>query len=291
LLDHLPHERPAATVDDRWAIVAIDSNATGTTAAPGVQSPTHSAAVAFRILLRALRRSCGDDSDRLARLVLPIVNEQSGLALVGQTLDFTERFDIPPGVAGPAAVFTAAGLLPASVMGLDIVRLLQGAAAMNERFGLAPIGDNPPLDFAGILKLMRRRVSKAAVRFATFSRGGRAVGKFCETLANGDNLRSEISDSRFQNVDLQSAAPPLRVQLIVESVRRDRIAIHPDDASANPLARSIPDLNAAAIEARKAALAAAGQSSVEIKLASLDEFSLGQLFQMLIIARVLESRL
>jgi hypothetical protein len=54
------------------------------------------------------------------------------------------RFDAPPGL-GAAAVFSAAGLLPAAIAGIDVVRLLEGAVAMHRRFREAPAAENPVL--------------------------------------------------------------------------------------------------------------------------------------------------
>jgi glucose-6-phosphate isomerase len=82
--------------------------------------------------------------------------------------------------------------------------------------------------------------------------------------------------------------------LVVESVRRDRIAVELDDASVDPLTeivgKTLAELNANAVELSKAASTATGHPSIDIYLPALDEFSLGQLFQMCIIARVLETR-
>ncbi len=312
LLDLLPHQPPGATVNDRWGIIAIDSECR--TSAASCDDETTPAAAAFGILLAALRRSCRDAPERLERLVMPIARPQSRLAGECEPLAIGERFQIPPETCTATAVFSAAGLLPASVMGLDIVRLLQGATAMNERFHSAPIGDNPPLDFAGILELMRRRGGgMTRPQFFASSRGAAAVAEWCGGLWESENWKSQISNSKseisdsksqisnleFQISNSKSQIPDsdmdrrgLTVNLIVESVRRDRIAVEPVDANATLLGevgKSLPELNADTVESAKAA--AASRPTVDIKLPALDEFSLGQLFQMLIIARVLEARL
>ncbi|HEY2146459.1 MAG TPA: hypothetical protein VGH32_00885, partial [Pirellulales bacterium] len=189
LLDLLPHEPPAATVDDRWGIIAIDSDCR--TSAASCDDETTPAAAAFGILLAALRRSCRDDPERLGQLILPVASLQSRLACEFESLAIGERFQIPPEICGAMAVFSAAGSLPASVMWLDIVRFLQGGAAMNERFHSAPIGDNPPLDFAGILELTRRRGGGITrPRFIASSRGAVAVAEWCGRLWESANSKS-----------------------------------------------------------------------------------------------------
>jgi hypothetical protein len=47
-----------------------------------------------------------------------------------------------------ASVFTAASLLPAAIAGIDVVRLLEGAAAMARRFREAPAESNPVVSLA-----------------------------------------------------------------------------------------------------------------------------------------------
>ena len=47
-------------------------------------------------------------------------------------------FPMPDGVGGRFSVLSAVGLLPAAVLGLDVEKLLEGAAAMNEHFRTAP---------------------------------------------------------------------------------------------------------------------------------------------------------
>ena len=70
--------------------------------------------------------------------------------LLSTALGCPDVFQIPDGVGGRFSILTAVGLLPAAIMGLDIVRLLEGAAAMNEHFCTAPVGENVVLDFTAV---------------------------------------------------------------------------------------------------------------------------------------------
>ncbi len=58
--------------------------------------------------------------------------------------------------ASVSGVFSAAGLLPAAVAGIDVVRLLEGAAAMHRRFREAPPDANPVLGCASVGPWLRR---------------------------------------------------------------------------------------------------------------------------------------
>lgn len=54
-------------------------------------------------------------------------------------------FDVPDGVGGRFSALTPVGLLPAAMVGIDIVGLLDGAAAMDRRCRAADIRKNPAL--------------------------------------------------------------------------------------------------------------------------------------------------
>jgi len=58
-----------------------------------------------------------------------------------------ESFSLPSPQES-AGVFTAASLLPAAIAGIDVVRLLEGAAAMARRFREAPAEANPVVSLA-----------------------------------------------------------------------------------------------------------------------------------------------
>jgi glucose-6-phosphate isomerase len=106
---------------------------------------------------------------------------------------------------------------------------------------------------------------------------------------------SEITDFNSPISDFNSEIHGLNINLVVESVRRDRIVVgatqHDDDQVNNLAGKTLPELNAAAIQAAKAADATAGRPSVDIRLPALDEGGLGQLFQMLMLAAEVERRL
>ena len=123
---------------DDWGIIVISKS-----------GGTLETAVAFRVFLDALRKSCGGDQEKLRRRVIPVTGESGRLRDLAEALGCHDVFPIPDGVGGRFSVLSAVGLLPAAVMGLDVHHLLEGAAAMNERFRTAPPLENPVLDYVG----------------------------------------------------------------------------------------------------------------------------------------------
>ena len=72
--------------------------------------------------------------------------------------DAARRFRCPTASAGGFRCCRRSGLLPAALLGLDIEKLLAGAAAMNEHFRTAPPGENV------VLQLRRRVPSDGRAR-------------------------------------------------------------------------------------------------------------------------------
>ncbi len=107
---------------DRWGLIVADETA--------ASSP------AMAILRERLDAAVGGDERLLA---------DRFMRLDGGGTPADGRPSSGEGTASGAEVFTAAALLPAAIAGIDVVRLLKGAAAMQQRFAEAPEDANPPL--------------------------------------------------------------------------------------------------------------------------------------------------
>ena len=229
---------------DRWALVVVNERGSAETA------------TVFRA---ALRDAVAGDERLLAERVVSI-RDTSGLVDESVGRGSPAAFTIPGGVRGGFAVFTAVGLLPASIAGCDVVRLLEGAAAMNRRFREAPVADNPVLQFAAVSRVAAAGSGAAGRGVASTSRQLTAVGAWC------DRLRS----SSVGTVGAGRGVPP--ASLAVAECRRDRLVLpSPEPAAAGQ--------------------GGDGGATAEIHLPRLDEHAVGQLLQMLMLARAIEDRL
>ena len=233
---------------DRWALVLVDDGGSAETAA---------VATVFRA---ALRDAVGGDEQRLADRVVSITGTTGLVAASEVRTDSSAAFVVPAGVRGGFAVFTAVGLLPASIAGCDIVRLLEGAAAMNRRFREAPVADNPVLQFAAVSRVAAAGSGAAARSLASTSRQLAAVVAWC------DRLRS----ASVGTVGAGRGVPP--ASLAVAECRRDRLPVASSGSDAADLVR-------------------AEGPPAEIHLPRLDEHAVGQLMQMLMLATAIEDRL
>ena len=249
---------------DQWAIIV------GGTTDDGLGMAT-----ATRLLLASLFESVGGDRVALADRLVPITTHAGGLANLAASLGSTSVFTIPEDVGAGASLFTPLGLLPAAVAGIDVVRQLQGAAAMNRRFREAPLAENPVLQFAGVSRHIAEQEGMARVLVSPSSQldaVGRWHGRLTATAHRGKTLTTK---------------------LVVREPRRDPLVVPALPAcatNADGLDRLTGtfwlDLLAAALQNE----ARSPSPTDTILLPRVDEHSIGQLLQFLVLANLVASR-
>jgi glucose-6-phosphate isomerase len=287
---------------DRWAIVVISKS-----------GGTLETAAALRIFLKPLQKSLGDDRALVAQHVVPVTGDRGRLIELAKAFGCKDIFDIPDGVGGRFSILTAVGLLPASILGIDIVRLLEGAAAMNERFRTAPafnnrsqLGENPVLNYVGVCHLMEEQRGATIRLLSTWGKGLEAAGLWYDQLLSESLGKQEHGATPITVVntrDLHSRGQQhqegrrdkLITNVIAETVRRDRLAIERSDLDQDKLnelaGKTLPDIMSAAIQGTNQAYADDKRPTADLRLYGLDEHSMGQFFQMMMLATVVEGRL
>ena len=280
---------------DDWGIVVVSKS-----------GGTLETAVAFRIFLDALKKSCGGDMEKVRRRVIPVTGESGRLRDLANRLGCNDIFPIPDGVGGRFSVLSAVGLLPAVIMGLDVQHLLEGAAAMNERFRTAAPLENPVLDYVGFSRLMETRRGATIRVLSTWGKNLESVGLWYDQLlaeSLGKNGQGATPLTVVNTRDLHSRGQQhqegrrdkLITNLVVEHTDRDPVAIERseyDEDKLNSLSgKTLPDILRAAYIGTNQAYADDSRRTATIRLPRSDEGSLGQLFQMLMLATVVEGRL
>jgi glucose-6-phosphate isomerase len=268
LLEILPHGRLLQTVDERWGLIAIhdhdDQLVTGLFSLFWDVLQT-TATASNEIQLTAV---VGPKQSQLMRLAeqigLPRIESDEAKCPGGQKI----LGDPPPEFFHPGV------LLAGSVMGIDIVKLLHGAAAMWERFTGAPPGENPPLDFAGLCHLL--------VRHGVH--GFQIVPAVAALVSLAQNLQRPRGDD------------DLVVQWIPAAVRHDRLQVAMSTGAEDfdrkkRKDRFLTELTAEEAATIRQARYAAGQYTAAVKMAAVDEGSIGQLIQFQLLADFLQSYL
>ncbi len=294
LLDLLGN-RPTRDVDGRWGIVVVSKS-----------GETLETAVALRQLLGVLRQACGDDMELVADLVVPVTGPAGRLFELARALGCEEIFPIPEGIGGRYSVLSAVGLLPGAVMGIDVVRLLEGAAAMTEHFRTAPVEENLVLQYVGVCHLMEKLRGATMRVLAMWSSALEAAGWWYDQLLSeslGKDGKGPTPLTVVHTRDLhtrgqqhqQGRRDKLVTNVVVDAVRRERLPVSSsdlDEDQLNPLAdKTLTELMAASLAGTKRAFADDGRPSADLHLPKVDEASLGQFFQMMMLATVVEARL
>jgi glucose-6-phosphate isomerase len=291
-------QAPNADLLHRWALLVVSKS-----------GGTLETAVATRLFLAALADSVGHDRTLLAERVVPITGRTGRLADLARAIGCPDVFDIPDGVGGRFSVFTAVGLLPAATVGIDVVRLLEGAAAMNRRFREAPVADNPVLRFVGVSHLAEERMGATIRVLSSWSNRLEAVGLWYDQLLSESLGKAGKGATPLTTVttrDLHSRGQQhqegrrdkLITNLLVGEPRRDALVLPPlgsyaadQDKLDDLVGRSWPDMLVAAAAGTNEAYASDKRPTADIVLPRIDEHTVGQLLQMLMLATVVEGRL
>ncbi|MDA0833213.1 MAG: glucose-6-phosphate isomerase [Planctomycetota bacterium] len=279
----------------RWGLVVISKS-----------GGTLETAVAFRLFRNAIEKYYGDGSTECRQLVIPVTGESGKLRDLANVRKYEHVFPIPDGVGGRFSIFTTVGLLPAAILGLDIVELLKGAAAMTARFQSASFGENPVLDYTATCHLLETESNIDVRVLSTWGKSLEAVGLWYDQLlaeSLGKKEKGALPLTVVNTRDLHSrgqqhqegARDKIITNVIVEAPRRRAVSIPQDDLDQDQLNRfqgkAIPELLTAAIKGTNQAYADDERPTADIRLPVLSEHTLGQLFQMLMLATVLEGRL
>ncbi|HKB41189.1 MAG TPA: glucose-6-phosphate isomerase [Gemmataceae bacterium] len=283
--------------EERWAVLAISKSG---------------AALETTAALRVLRRDAveyyGTRSEWRKHLFLPVTGPSSPLRQLFKAEGYADEeiLTIPDNVGSRFSVFTAAGLLPAALMGLDLRALLQGAASMTKRFLEEPLERNPALQFAAVNYLMSEEIHTPIRVLSIWSKKLDALGLWYSHLVAeslGKHGRGPTPLATVQTRDLytrgqhhqEGPRDRYTINLVVKNARMVPIAIGMADRNEDGLntfaRRSLPDLMAAALQGMNQAHWDVARPTCDLVVPMLSEHTVGQLLQMLMLATVVEGRL
>ena len=286
LLALLTEGRSPRRLEDRWALIAI-----------GGADASVETAVAFRLFLDALRQFCGERD--LAERVVPITGPRGWLWAACGAIGCRDRHTLQPVAEYRGfSAFSAAGLLPAAILGLDVVRLLEGASQMNDHFRTAAPGANAVLDFAGVAHLVAQKCGAAPRILQVWARSLESVGRWYDQLlaASHGTSAQAVTPVTALPADDQGGYPVRRAgmltDVVVDQWRCDPWPVGPVPRGPSVLngvaGSTLPELMAKATDGIVEIHRQGGQPAGRIRLPRVDEWTVGQLLQMLMLATVIE---
>ncbi len=281
------------TESEPWSIVVISKS-----------GGTLETAASFRQFYAALRDQVGEE--KLAELIVPVTGKTGKLASLSDAIGCADRFEVPDGVGGRFSILSPVGLLPAAILGVNVVKLLESAAAMNDHFRTMPPGENVVLDYVAVNHLLEKERGCNTRLLSVWSKSLESVGMWYDQLlaeSLGKEEQGAMPLTVLNTRDLHSRAQQHQEgrrdkvvnNIILESWRNDHLPIgnigHNDDALDELSDRTLPDVMSAAIDGTNQAYQSDGRPTTNLYLPSCDEAGIGQLLQMLMLATVVEGRL
>jgi len=293
LLEFLRTNSTGDGPEGKWAIVVISKS-----------GGTLETASAFRQFLAELEKLVGTQC--LPDYLVPVTGASGKLASLADTIGCKNRFLVPDGVGGRCSVLSAVGLLPAAILGIDVVTLLEGAAAMNGLFRTQPMGSNPVMDYVAVNHLLEKEQGVLTRVLSVWTNSLESAGFWYDQLlaeSLGKAEQGALPLTCVNSRDLHSRAQQhqegtrdkVMNNVILDSWRCDPLPIGASDRNEdqlNELAdKTLPDVMAAALAGTNLAYKEDDRPTTDIHLPAADEASLGQFFQMMMLATALEGRL
>ena len=279
--------------EGKWAIVVISKS-----------GGTLETAASLRQFYAELKSAVGEE--KLADYVVPVTGESGKLASLADAIGCKDRYLVPDGVGGRFSIFSAVGLLPAAILGIDVVKLLESAAAMNTHFRTAEMGRNVVMDYVAVNHLLEKEKGVSTRVLSVWSKSLESAGFWYDQLlaeSLGKHEKGAFPLTCLNSRDLHSRAQQhqegvrdkVMNNVILDSWRSDALPIGEskwDQDQLNDLAeKTLPQIMDAAFRGTNLAYKEDGRPTTDLRLPAADEVGLGQLFQMLMLATVLEGRL
>ena len=136
-------------------------------------------AIAFRSLKWMLERKYGTDGAR--KRIYAITDPCNGALRQMATEEGWESFVIPPAAGGRFSVLTPVGLLPMAVAGIDIRKVMAGAAEAKKVYNQLHSFENPAWLYAGVRNMLYRG-GKVMELLESYEPGFRMMGFWWQQL-------------------------------------------------------------------------------------------------------------
>ena len=304
------HEgRPSMSEQDAWGIVVVGES--GELVAPPA---------ALLPLVRALDVSCGGDTTKLRQRFIAVTRGTGKLRRILNELQCEDIFPIPDFVSDRVgigfATLSAVGLVPAALLGVNVIELLLGAVAMNEHFEKKTVEENIILQSVAVNHLLATRHDVHLRVMSIWSKALESVGVWYQRLVESQLERQRIeaatsvlvSDPRMRQPypqDYRGRKDRVFHNLIVDDYRFDHLSSSQpiglsqvdflpivDGEYSNEMSDvTFPQRIQTAVTEVNEGLRSRGFPSTSLLIPIVDELHLGQLLQMLMIATLVESRI
>ena len=244
-------------------------------------------AIAFRIFKELLEKKYGKEGAR--ERIYATTDKAKGALKTLATKEGYETFVVPDDVGGRYSVLTAVGLLPIAVSGIDIEKLMQGAAKEREE-ALAKGIESAEAQYA----MSRQKLSDAGKHveiLAAYEPSFRFMAEWWKQLYGESEGKDQTGifpasvdltpDLHSMGQYMQEGRRVLQETVVFFDKARTSIAVPSDEENLDGLnylaGREMSYINEKAMQATKAAHISGGVPVTEIRLPEISEETVGAL--------------
>ncbi len=245
-------------------------------------------AIAFRVFKGLLEKKYGK-SEAASRIYVTTDKSKGTLKSLAQKEGY-EQFVVPDDVGGRYSVLTAVGLLPIACAGIDIDRLMHGAAAAVEKYNICDLSANDCYKYAALRNFLYRKGKKVEM-FISYEPDFTLFNEWCKQLfgeSEGKELKGIYPSSAIYSTDLHSLGQYVQEgeRMLFETVitfaePKTDIVIEADAENVDGLnflaGKEMSYINRKAFEGTVLAHTDGGVPNIILELDRMDEENLGEL--------------
>ncbi|MBM7564840.1 glucose-6-phosphate isomerase [Paenibacillus sacheonensis] len=245
-------------------------------------------AIAFRILRDYMEKRYGVEEAR--KRIFATTDASKGALKKLADEEGYETFVIPDDVGGRYSVLTAVGLLPIAAAGIDIDRMMEGAAAAARKYSQPDLADNESYQYAAVRNALYRK-GKSIELLANFEPSLHFVSEWWKQLfgeSEGKDQKGLYPASVDFTTDLHSMGQYVqegRRDLLetVLSVKKPRIELAIEEADSNLdglnflAGMTMHEVNAKAAQGTRLAHVDGGVPNLIIELDELNAYTYGEM--------------
>lgn len=245
-------------------------------------------AIAFRVFKKLLEKKCGE-KEAASRIYVTTDKAKGTLKSLAMRQGY-EQFVVPDDVGGRFSVLTAVGLLPIACAGIDIDKLMNGAAAAVEKYNCCDIDNNDCYKYAAIRNILYRSGKKVEM-IVSYEPDFTLMNEWFKQLfgeSEGKDIKGIFPASAIYSTDLHSLGQYVQEgeRLMFETVvtfreSKTELVIEADDENVDGLnflaGKGMSYINKKAFEGTVLAHTDGGVPNIILEADKMDEENLGEL--------------
>ncbi|MFP4686740.1 MAG: glucose-6-phosphate isomerase [bacterium] len=249
---------------------------------------TTETAIAFRLLHKFLTGKYS--AEELAKRIVVTTSRDRGALIEAAREEGYRNLEIPDDIGGRFSVFTAVGLLPAAVAGIDIQQLLDGARAMATRLTAEPRLAGEAIHYAAARNAFYRSGGRVELLASFYPRLSRLGGWWQQLFGESEGKEGKglfpaavdfSTDLHSLGQYIQEGPRDLLETFITLDEEPETIEVPENKNSSDGLnylaGKELAEINRQAMLGTRSAHTAGGVPTISFKIDQLNEYYLGGL--------------